>query len=148
MSWRFAIIIFVVLLVIGPVYAVPAKAGKTSGSSPNVILILVDVLRADRVDAMRNGIQVMPNLSNLAAGSVRFKKTTSACRWTLPAMAAIFTSLHVDAHQSYLASDPLANGFETMAEYLHGVGYATSAVQTNLHHPVKGVILAAAGLSP
>lgn len=127
------IIVFVVLLLLAPVRTALADAAQAPGSEPNVVFILLDVLRADRLDAMRNGVRVMPNLANIAALGVRFQNTTSACSWTLPSMASVFTSMYLDAHQAYLASDKLADRFETMAEFLHAAGYTTAGIQTNLH---------------
>jgi len=107
----------------------------------NVVLILLDALRADRVEAQRNGIPLMPYLTRWSADAVRFTHASAPATWTKPSMASIFTGLYVDAHQVYFGPDPNAQGqpvsdalppsLETMAGYLKKAGYRTACVQTN-----------------
>lgn len=114
---------------------------STETSRPNVLFILVDTLRADRLQAMRNGVEVMPELSTLAASSRSFAHAVSPCSWTRPAMASLFTGLYPDAHHVMFSADPatpdvptadsVSPQIELMAEYLDKAGYATGAVQTN-----------------
>ncbi len=108
---------------------------------PNVVLVVLDALRADRVFAERNRTPLMPWLARFTQQAVRFNHAVTPCTWTRPAMASILTSLHVDTHQVYFSSDPrdkdhvlsdaLPKSFETMAAYLKKAGYHTVAVQTN-----------------
>lgn len=112
-----------------------------AGSPPNVLFILADTVRADRLGATRNGVPITPRLGEIARASVVFRDTVANCSWTKPSLATIFTSLHVDAHQVYYsardggsdhaATDVLRDGFETLAELLARHGYDTFGVQTN-----------------
>lgn len=109
---------------------------RTPAERPNVVFILIDTLRADRLHAQRNGVPVMPYLSRFAAQSVVFTHAVSPCSWTRPAMASLLTSRNVDAHQVYYSSaegrgDVLAEGWETLAEYLAAHGYDTLGFVTN-----------------
>lgn len=112
-----------------------------AGSPPNVLFILADTLRADRLGATRNGVPITPRLDGIARASVVFRDTVANCSWTKPSLATVFTSLHVDAHQVYYSArdgdsdhattDVLPDGFETLAELLARHGYDTFGVQTN-----------------
>ena len=107
---------------------------------PNVVLIVMDAFRADRIGAERNGIQLTPFLNQLVDESVYFKNAITPCTWTRPAMTSLFTSLHVDTHQVYygtssidgnIFSDILPENVQTLSMYMKKLGYATLAVQTN-----------------
>jgi len=116
-------------------------ADQPTDDRPNVVLIMLDTLRADRVEANRGGVPVMPNLRAFAEGSRYFTRAISPCTWTRPAVASIFTGLNVDAHGVYFSaapgeenstrSDVLPASVETMAEVLDKAGFATIGIQTN-----------------
>ncbi|HOV74701.1 MAG TPA: sulfatase-like hydrolase/transferase [Candidatus Hydrogenedentes bacterium] len=105
----------------------------TAFPPPNIVLIVLDALRADRLDAERGGQGVMPALLDWSSHSVRFTNATTACTWTRPAMASVFTSLHVDAHQVYTGTSTLPSAIETMATFFNKAGYATIGIQSNNH---------------
>lgn len=122
-------------------------AAKPAG--PNVVFLLLDALRADRIGATRNGLPVAPFLHAMSKQSVYFSNAITPCTWTKPAMASLFTSCYVDTHKVYWSEeneDPehpttnqLAETFETMAEFLAKHGYDTWAMQTNANlHPALG----------
>jgi arylsulfatase A-like enzyme len=108
---------------------------------PNVLLLVLDTLRADRLHAVRDGVDVMPQLRELASQSVAFTHATSPSSWTKPAMASLFTGLYPDAHHVMFSADPasperatadvLSSELETLAEFLSKAGYQTAAIQTN-----------------
>lgn len=119
----------------------PAPVPVRSATPPNVVFIVLDALRADRIDAVRNGEPVMPHLARFGTENVRFTRAYSPSSWTRPAMASIMTSLYVDAHQVNFGpgahtgpdapNDMLPKSAETLGQFLKKAGYATSAVQTN-----------------
>ncbi len=108
---------------------------------PNVLLVVVDALRADRVlgpDAEK----LTPNLQRFARRSVVFSHAISSAAWTVPSMASLFTSLDPQVHralrynpQERLPDDSLLPVFPTLAESLGGAGYETAAL-------LKAVVLA------
>jgi arylsulfatase A-like enzyme len=107
-------------------------------SLPNVVFILVDTLRADRVHAARNGLPLMPFWAALTQRAVVFDYAVTPAPWTKPAMAAIFTGLFPE---HFRGTDDRAEEkiflipaeTETMAEWLSHNGYYTFGIQTNLH---------------
>ena len=130
----------VVIFLLGVIAAPNAFSQTDSAQPPNIVLIVLDALRADRLGAERNGVPLMPNLERFAEESLNFTRAVSPCSWTRPAVASIFTSLYVDAHRVHYMKDPnnpeskadaLPKTMETMASYLKEVGYATVGIQTN-----------------
>lgn len=107
----------------------------------NVVLIVMDAFRSDRIGARRNGTELTPFLNTLCDESIVFKNAITACTWTRPSMASIYTSLYVDTHQVYYGqaptaadvplSDVLSEDLPNIATYLKEYGYTTLAVQTN-----------------
>ena len=115
--------------------------GGAAAERPDVVLLVIDALRADRLGMERNGQPLTPFLDGLAKESLVFTNAITQCSWTRPSLASIFTSLHVDAHQVYFdnapketgktSADALSPQLETLAEYLKANGYRTGGVQTN-----------------
>ena len=71
---------------------------------PNVVLIVMDAFRADRIGEERNGVRLTPFLDSLHGKAILFKNAVTPCTWTRPAMASLFTSLYVDTHQVYFGT--------------------------------------------
>jgi len=66
--------------------------------APNVVVIVVDTLRADRLAFYGCEQENAPFLSELAAESVVFENAWAASSWTAPSTASIFTGLYPDRH--------------------------------------------------
>lgn len=103
----------------------------TSDSPPNVILVLVDTLRADRVEGVREAGELTPFLSSMAQRSFVFHNAYAQASWTNPSVASLFTSrrqsLHgVTSFRSVLGEDEL-----TLAEVLREHGYTTAGFSAN-----------------
>ncbi|MFM1922149.1 MAG: hypothetical protein RLZZ303_3783 [Candidatus Hydrogenedentota bacterium] len=113
---------------------------------PNVLLVVIDTLRGDRVDAKRNGMPVMPHLREYAAGGAWFKRALSPATWTKPSVASILTGLFPETHgvqygvqrawfegQDMSVTQTLKPGTPTIATLLKSQGYRTGCIQTNQH---------------
>ncbi len=96
---------------------------------PNVVLIIVDTLRADVLGCYGNRPTLTPNMDRLAAGGAMFYQCISAVPVTLPSVATILTSSYPMYHG---ARDNglfvLDESIVTMAEAFKEAGYATGAV--------------------
>lgn len=105
---------------------------------PNVVLITMDTVRADRLSVYGNERDTTPNLREFSNVATLYRRAVAASDMTLPSHASIFTGLYPSWHGSY--PDPGA-GFAvgraltvsapTLAEMLAGEGYFTSAVTAN-----------------
>jgi arylsulfatase A-like enzyme len=76
--------------------AVIGKAGLLRGK--NVVLIVVDTLRADHMTFGGYNRPTAPFLSRIATEGVVFEKAYSGASWTAPSMASMFTSVYPDHH--------------------------------------------------
>lgn len=106
-----------------------------SGSAappPNLVLIIVDTLRADQLGAYGGPEGVSPEIDALAASGVRFARVIAPCTWTRPSIGAMLTSRSPRALGLYEESqEMLADRFPTLAEALRARGYATLGVTAN-----------------
>jgi choline-sulfatase len=90
---------------------------------PNILLVTIDTLRADRV-----GIGIAPALDRLAASGLRFTAARSAVPLTLPSHATIHTGLLPPAHGvRENGVDVLGATHATVARLLKAAGYDTAA---------------------
>jgi arylsulfatase A-like enzyme len=109
-----------------------ALAGRPAPASdaPNVLMIVLDTVRADHLSLYGYGRETTPNLSRLAKQGVRFDRVHSTAPWTLPSHASLMTGrwpheLDVEKHGGLDAT------FPTMAEFFRDRGYATGGVVAN-----------------
>ncbi|MEW5901318.1 MAG: sulfatase, partial [Acidobacteriota bacterium] len=99
---------------------------------PNIVLILVDSLRPDKLGAYGYRDDISPEIDSLAAAGVRFRSVLTACSWTRPAVGSILTSLYPRTLGLYTKSDQiLADRFTTLPEALKSHGYVTIGITAN-----------------
>jgi len=67
---------------------------------PNVVLIIIDTLRADHLGCYGYSRDTSPVLDSLAASGIRFSRCQAQAPWTLPAHASIWTGLTVTSHMT------------------------------------------------
>ncbi len=95
---------------------------------PNVVLIVIDTLRADRLSRYGNPRLTSPRLDRFAqAHAVTFRNAIAAAPWTLPAHVSLFTGQDPIRHGMNW-SDPAPSHFRLLAETLRAGGYETLAV--------------------
>jgi arylsulfatase A-like enzyme/Flp pilus assembly protein TadD len=98
-------------------------------TGPNLLLVTIDTLRADRVEAYGAADAVTPTLDRLASEGVRFETAISAAPVTLPSHASILTGLYPPHHGArYNGLFELPSSAQTLTERLLDAGYATGAV--------------------
>ncbi len=96
--------------------------------TPNIVLVTVDTLRADHLEAYGYGRATAPFIARLAASGVRYARAVSPAPWTLPAMASVHSSLYPIQHGAFAAETALPEAADTLAERLKAAGYNTVAV--------------------
>ena len=101
-----------------------------SATSPNVLLIVLDTVRADHMSLYGYGRATTPVLERLAKQGIRFDQARATAPWTLASHASIFTGRW--PHELAVKwLTPLGGNSPTLAEYLGSHGYATAGFVAN-----------------
>ncbi|MBX3025627.1 sulfatase [bacterium] len=112
------------------VVAIAGCGGRppAGGWRPNVIIVLVDTLRADRMGFLGNDRGMTPFLDALAARSAVFERAYPSSSWTAPSVASLFTSLYPTQHGQTALGLALPDTVPTLAATLSEAGYTTAAI--------------------
>lgn len=120
-----------------PVEKKPAEASPDQEAapvpSPNVVLIVVDTLRADRLTQYGYALETGTPIDDFVRQATLFERTYSTSSWTIPATASIHTGQHPGRHRTFDHSDTLKPKLHTIAERLHGAGYRTAGFSHNVN---------------
>ncbi|HSN76330.1 MAG TPA: sulfatase-like hydrolase/transferase [Anaerolineae bacterium] len=99
---------------------------------PNVLIYIIDALRADHLSCYGYGRSTSPAIDALAAepGAVRFTQAYTPATWTKPVAASILSGCYPPAHGVRSHSDLFIRAVPRLPEILQGAGYRTAAVST------------------
>ncbi len=100
---------------------------------PNVVLIVVDTLRADRLSQMGYPLPTSDALDVLAKRASVFNAAFSPAPWTVPSVASIFTGMLPPRHRVDATGSALASDFEVLPEVLARDGWHTAGFSYNPH---------------
>ena len=109
------------------VVCLPYLDAATAEQPPDVLLVVLDTLRADALGCYGNPRDLTPHLDRLAREGQQFANALSPSPWTLPAHSTLFTSLFPSQHRVMGRKDVLPDRFETLAEVLERAGWRTAA---------------------
>ncbi len=98
---------------------------------PNVVLVLVDTLRADWTTPYGFEHDTSPEIARWAERGIVFERARAQSSWTKMSVASLMTSLWPQSHAIRAYGDALGEGALTLAELLQNAGYATYGIQTN-----------------
>jgi arylsulfatase A-like enzyme len=108
-----------------------ANLPLTSSTLPNVLLIVLDTVRAQNLGLYGYARATSPNLERWAKQGVVFDWALSNAPWTLPSHSSFFTGKF--PHQlSANWTSPLDGTYPTLAEMLSKRGYETAGFVANL----------------
>ena len=98
----------------------------------NVLIYVVDALRADHLGCYGYHRPTSPNLDALAADplAVRFTQAFSPSTWTKPVAASLLSGCYPPAHGVRTRSDLFIRNVPRLPELLQSAGYRTAAVST------------------
>lgn len=99
---------------------------------PNVLIVVLDTVRADAISAYGGSGAHTPHLDALAADGTLFEKARAVSSWTLPNHATLFTGLYSFQHDAHHETDRLAGKQTTLAELLSAT-HTTAAFSENPH---------------
>lgn len=108
-----------------------AAACAKEPQRPNVLLITIDTLRADRISALGSARKTTPNLDALASEGLLFTHAESPRAKTTPAIVSLMTGLYPHDHGVRDLVMPLELRFPLLAEKFRAGGYSTGAIVGN-----------------
>ncbi|MEO8634278.1 MAG: sulfatase [Gemmatimonadales bacterium] len=112
------------------------SATTASADSPNVLLIILDTVRAASLGLYGYERPTSPRLEEFAKGGVVFDSAYSTAPWTLPSHGSMFTGrYHQDLSTDWLK--PLDGAPRTLAEAFASSGYATGGFIGNLFYTTR-----------
>ena len=121
---------------------------REPAARPDVFLITLDTVRADRVSAYGHTRPTTPVIDALAAEGVRFAHAYSASSWTVPSVVTLLSGLHPTTHgvvhghfapggglrvDAIVEQEAIADEVATLAERLRAAGYTTWGITANGH---------------
>jgi hypothetical protein len=98
---------------------------------PDVLLIVVDTLRWDRVGQTRADRDTSPSLDRLAASGTRFTRAYATAPWTQPSVASILTGQPPSRHGLTRIAE-LPDAVETLPERLAEAGYESIGIVSHV----------------
>jgi arylsulfatase A-like enzyme len=111
------------LLLIAPVLLACAEDAPIG--PPNVVLISLDTLRADRLSCYGYDRPTTPTIDALAAAGTLFEDASATSPWTAPSHASMLTGLFSAHHGVLNLGFRLPTEAVTLAEALGAAGYQT-----------------------
>ncbi|MHC4384634.1 MAG: sulfatase-like hydrolase/transferase [Planctomycetota bacterium] len=100
---------------------------RSRADVPNVLLIVLDTTRVDRLSAYGYDRPTTPALERIAAEGLAFRRAYAASPWTLPSHASMFTGEYAAVHNATWEHQRLDERLPTLAEHLSEMGLRTAA---------------------
>jgi len=104
----------------------PAREG-----APDVVLIVLDTVRAGSLGAYGYRRATSSEIERLAREGVLFADATSPSTWSLPSHASLFTGRYPSSHGAHGESVALDDRYPTLAQVLAARGYETFCFTSN-----------------
>lgn len=112
-------------------WANPLLTSTAPKRRPNVLVYMIDTLRADRTSLYGYARDTTPFLKKLGAQGVVFDDCHVQASWTKPSVASMMTSLYSVTHGIFRETDTIPAGATTLAAHLRGAGYVTASIVAN-----------------
>lgn len=113
-----------------------ATLPPTKRGNPNILLLVLDTVRAMNLSAYGYARNTTPMLEALASRGTLFERVISAAPWTRPAHASLFTGQWEHDHAADHTT-PLSGRHLTLAEEFNRLGYRTGGFTANLSHTTR-----------
>jgi arylsulfatase A-like enzyme len=107
------------------------RTARQDSFPPNLVLIVMDTTRADRLSPYRYARPTTPYLDQMARDGIVFEQCHAAAPWTFPSHASLFTGLHLAQHKVDWPHRRLDDRFVTLAELTRNRGYETAGFSNN-----------------
>ena len=129
---------------------VPPATATRDGALPNIVVLVLDTVRADHLSVYGYERPTTPQLERLLAENQRavlYPLAFSPSNWTIPAHASLFTGVMPSEHGSHYGNMRIPNRppfrwratlGETLADRLGQAGYRTAALLANPYFEIIG----------
>jgi arylsulfatase A-like enzyme len=107
------------------------EPSEPSPQGVNVVIHVIDTLRADRLGVYGYAKPTSPNIDALAAESVLFEQASAPAPWTLPSVVSLLTSTFPTEHGVLVDGQQISPRHVPLAERLRSAGYATISLSSN-----------------
>ena len=117
------------------------KASTSSSNKTNVVLIVIDTLRADHLSFNGYERNTSPVLDKFASESLNFTHAYSTSSWTAPSVSSLLSGLYTSVHgmmppnsrikAAQKFSFKISSKIDMLAEVLSQEGYKTAGVSAN-----------------
>jgi len=128
------VLVVLLALVLPALWTRPAAAGSSrpaaEATRPNVLLMVMDTVRADHVSAYGYPRPTTPSLDRIAREGALFEHASTAMPWA-PAHISLLTGLYMTQHGTNALQRVLDPRATPLAEMLRAQGYETVAVSNN-----------------
>jgi len=104
---------------------------------PDILFIVLDTQRADRLSCYGYERETTPHLDALAADATLFQQAVSTAQWTVPSHTSMFTGVYPSVHGTQQSDSVVPKSLPTLAERLTAGGYYTAGFCNN---PLVGVV--------
>jgi arylsulfatase A-like enzyme len=109
--------------------ALAGCAARPTAPPPDIVLVSIDTLRADRLGVYGSTSGATPEIDRFREGAALFRTAVAQAPATLSSHASLFTSRLPHHHRAnFAARSPLAEEETTLAEQLAAHGYRTRAL--------------------
>lgn len=105
---------------------------------PNVVVVLVDTLRADHLGCYGNQSGLTPFVDGFADRGIRYAHAYAGAPWTMPSIASMFTARWPSQHGVVNLASVLPGTERTLATVLRERGYATAGFLATRSLPAAG----------
>jgi len=130
-AWRARLLALAFPVALLAALATGCSAPEGEGPRTNVVVIIMDTAREDRLACYGHSRANTPNLDELASESTLFRNAYSVSSWTAPGHASLFTGLYPAAHGCTQENWTLSEDVVTLAEVLDSYGYQTHGITEN-----------------
>ena len=126
----------------------PSKHGSQKTAAPdantprdiNVVIFLIDTLRADYLHTYGYALETSPHMDALAANGVLFENANAPAPWTLPTVTSLKLSMFACEHNVLVGKQRINANADPVAARLKRAGYATASHLCNAYAgPMTGL---------
>lgn len=101
------------------------------GKAKNVVVLLIDTLRADKLTAYNKTYVRTPAFEKFVKEAVLFERCQAPSNWTKPSCATVLTGLHPDTHKARGHSSKVSSSIKLASEHFRTLGFSTGAFVAN-----------------